>query len=248
MDSQKLDQTKSECLRTQQHNLRVKFETILKCGRYLNPLHLTIKLTQALTTPKAEEQNLDQESVKKCALNIERTTVHIARIIQALRSFARGAATGEFQNIKVRNLGTETLAFCDEKFRIASIEINLDEIPEDLSLDCQSVQIQQVLLNLLNNSHDALVPLRGPKWIRVKAHHDGQHVHISVTDSGLGIPKHIQNKITQPFFTTKEVGKGTGLGLSVSLGIIESHGGTLGLDPTSPNMCFQIKLPLVKKS
>jgi two-component system sensor histidine kinase DctS len=68
-------------------------------------------------------------------------------------------------------------------------------------------------------------------------------VEIAVTDSGMGIPKQIQAKIMQPFFTTKDIGKGTGLGLSISNGIMETHQGKLHLDDAPPNTKFVILLP-----
>jgi signal transduction histidine kinase len=68
-------------------------------------------------------------------------------------------------------------------------------------------------------------------------------VEVSVTDSGSGIPKEIQDKIMQPFFTTKPLGQGTGLGLSISKGFAESNGGSLTLDVASPQTKFILRLP-----
>ena len=67
---------------------------------------------------------------------------------------------------------------------------------------------------------------------------------IIVTDSGPGIPKDIQHKIMQPFFTTKPVGTGTGLGLSISRSLIERHKGKLTLDSQSQHTRFVIMLPV----
>jgi signal transduction histidine kinase len=98
------------------------------------------------------------------------------------------------------------------------------------------------LLNLLNNAHDAVekVPDR---WIRISAADLGKDVEIRVADSGPGISPGLRERIFQPFFTTKDVGKGTGLGLSVAKGIIESHAGWLGLNPSPEETCFVIQLP-----
>ena len=70
-----------------------------------------------------------------------------------------------------------------------------------------------------------------------------ENVIISVIDSGKGVPLEVQNKIFQPFFTTKEVGKGTGLGLSISKGIVEAHHGKLMIDNASPHTKFDLYLP-----
>lgn len=67
---------------------------------------------------------------------------------------------------------------------------------------------------------------------------------ISIADNGPGIPKSIQNKIFQPFFTTKPSGEGTGLGLSLSYDIIKAHGGDLSVDSSEDTGCtFTIYLP-----
>ena len=66
-------------------------------------------------------------------------------------------------------------------------------------------------------------------------------------DSGNGIPMDIQEKMFQPFYTTKEIGKGTGLGLSISRGIIRNHKGEFFIDNSSANTCFIITLPTIKK-
>ena len=64
-----------------------------------------------------------------------------------------------------------------------------------------------------------------------------------IIDSGLGIPKELQEKIMQPFFTTKGVGKGTGLGLAIVKGIVEEHKGEFMIDSKSQNTCFILKFP-----
>src|SRR5690606_24382258 len=101
----------------------------------------------------------------------------------------------------------------------------------DLKLSCRVIQLSQVILNLLGNSHDAICEQTVGKWIKVEVSETGSGsqdmVCIRITDSGKRISDDLIGKIMQPFFTTKEVGKGTGLGLSISKGIIESHGGTL---------------------
>ena len=109
-------------------------------------------------------------------------------------------------------------------------------------MNCRSTQIEQVLLNLLSNSYDAIVNTPGP-WILIVVKSNGQTAEISVTDSGKGIAPEIVSKIMQPFYTTKEVGKGTGLGLSISLGIIKSHHGEFYYDQNSKNTRFVIQLP-----
>ena len=69
-------------------------------------------------------------------------------------------------------------------------------------------------------------------------------LEIRVTDSGKGISTEVQNKLFQPFFTTKDIGKGTGLGLSVSRRMVANHLGELLVDNKNANTCFIIRLPI----
>jgi len=84
--------------------------------------------------------------------------------------------------------------------------------------------MHQVLLNLVNNAGDAI---EGPGKITIATRQDEHNVFITVTDTGKGMDSEQLKKIFDPFYTTKEVGKGTGLGLSVSIGIVQSLGGTI---------------------
>jgi C4-dicarboxylate-specific signal transduction histidine kinase len=105
-------------------------------------------------------------------------------------------------------------------------------------------EIVQVLVNLLNNSYDAIESQpRG--WARISLTLAAHDFHIEVTDSGAEIELEVAQKMMEPFFTTKMTGKGTGLGLSVSKQIIQSHNGELFYDPTSENTRFVFTLPKV---
>jgi C4-dicarboxylate-specific signal transduction histidine kinase len=97
-------------------------------------------------------------------------------------------------------------------------------------------------VNLVNNARDA-VAQAAIRWIRIEAVPAGGSMEISVADSGPGIPEDIRARIMDPFFTTKGVGRGTGLGLSISKAIVEDHGGSLILDPSSRHTRFVVKLP-----
>lgn len=109
--------------------------------------------------------------------------------------------------------------------------------PEELMLNADEGQLQQIVLNLYNNSRDAM-PGGGRLTIatvrrRIGGNEDdvptgitaGRYVQLSVADTGHGIPPDEMGRIFDPFFTTKEVGKGTGLGLSMLFGIVQQHGG-----------------------
>jgi signal transduction histidine kinase len=78
------------------------------------------------------------------------------------------------------------------------------------------------------NARDALDdPAVKSKWIRIRSFFENNWVKIDFSDNGCGIPKEIQDKIFEPFFSTKGVGQGTGLGLSISYGIIRDYQGKI---------------------
>lgn len=185
---------------------------------------------------------MDPVKIKQASESISRTADKIARIIKSLRSFAREGTYDPFEVVPVKQIIDETLEFCRTRFYNHGVEVEVLPIDPDLEVECRLIQIEQVLLNLLNNSFDAIANLKD-KWIRIEVKETEDHVEILVIDSGNGIPDIIADQIMLPFFTTKEVGKGTGLGLSISAGIIKSHNGDLHLQPGTPNTTFAIKLP-----
>ena len=101
----------------------------------------------------------------------------------------------------------------------------------------------QVLLNLINNSFDAIQGQESA-WIRIHGQSSGGKFILRVSDSGSGIPDEVVDKMMNPFFTTKPVGKGTGLGLSVARGLINEHGGELSYELFEGHTSFVIELPI----
>lgn len=185
---------------------------------------------------------VERETVKKMIANIIKTTDRIATIIRGLKSFAYGGGDTEFLSSTLGTVVDDTLALCREHFKVRGIELRRNEVSDELRVECQPVQISQVLLNLLNNASDAVEELE-EKWVGLHVEESEESVRITVSDSGSGVPKALRSKLMDPFFTTKDIGKGTGLGLSISKGIIDSHNGKLYLDETSKNTCFVIELP-----
>jgi PAS domain S-box-containing protein len=105
------------------------------------------------------------------------------------------------------------------------------------------VQLQQVVLNLMINSIDAMKAVDGTRELTIKSQRaENQHLLVSVSDTGVGLPSQQANEIFDAFFTTKP--DGTGMGLRISRSIIESHGGRLWADDNSPRgATFQFTLP-----
>jgi signal transduction histidine kinase len=100
-------------------------------------------------------------------------------------------------------------------------------------------ELNQVWTNIIDNAIDAW--REGPITLRTYA--KDENVFVEIQDDGPGIPPEIQQRIFEPFYTTKAPGVGTGLGLHISYTIIHKHHGQISVTSQPGNTCFQVKLP-----
>lgn len=189
------------------------------------------------------EPNIEISEHSQAIINIGS---RIGKIIMGLRGFSRDTKDDDKENFPIGQLITMTTDLCNEKFKNHGVEIIMEKAFLDIKINGQIVQLSQTLLNLLNNSFDAIQDLK-TKWVRINIILTDNNIELKVTDSGEGLSPQIVEKIFTPFFTTKEIGQGTGLGLSISKKIVEHHNGNLIYDSTSFNTCFVIQLPRIKQ-
>ncbi len=194
----------------------------------------------------SQQSEVDKTKLHHAAERISKTSFRIAKIVQGLRTFAREGSNDPCEAIPFVQVVNDSLELCRSRFMQNGIDLRVNQISGDLIVECQAVQISQVLVNLLQNAFDAIKESENP-WVSLDTQAQGDWLLITVTDSGHGISQEISEKIMQPFFTTKEVGKGTGLGLSISSSILANHGGSLEIDHNCPNTRFVIKLPFKAK-
>jgi PAS domain S-box-containing protein len=206
-----------------------------------NPLSVIVGRIQQLSL-LAESKNLAKEKLLEGLEGIESMSNRIARIIRGLRAFARDGMNDPFETKSIQQIVDETIELCQARFRHHEIKLNLELSSVPILIECRPVQISQILLNLLNNSFDAVVG-RPEAWVRLECRDQGESVQLRISDSGPAISPGVSAQMMQPFFTTKEIGKGTGLGLSISRGIASSHLGSLTFDPKSKNTTFILTLP-----
>ena len=209
-----------------------------------NPLSIIVGRTQILKSKVENIKNMREEDFETCSQNlnkIEETANLIAKIIRGLNAFSRNTENDPMTLHSVRAIINFAIELCDERLKSNQITIKVRE-GRDAEILCRDVQITQVLVNLINNSIDAVDKL-DEKWIEISVSVAPKKVIISVIDSGKGIAPHLVDKIMQPFFSTKQIGKGIGLGLSISKGIAESHNGKISYEPIFENTKFDLELP-----
>lgn len=190
---------------------------------------------------------IDREKLSTALERIERTSLRISRIIKSMRLFARNRQNSPLLATALSKLIEDTLDQYRNELNKNSITLRVGEIP-DLTIQCQPTQISQVFINLLSNSLDAVSELQ-ERWISIDFDFsDPEDLLVIFTDSGTGIPLAVQQRLMEPFFSTKRPGLGTGLGLAISKGIVEAHGGTLSLDTEANNTRFVIRIPKNRSS
>lgn len=180
-----------------------------------------------------EDQREEYFELAKSELNRLMSTV------QRMLDFYRPGAASP-SSVDLRELINYVINLMAKQLEKQKVRVRMD-IPEKLpNVKAVGGQVQQVLINLILNSFDAM-PDGGELFITARIVKDG--VEILLEDSGPGIPADHQSHIFEPFFSTKD--GGTGLGLTVSYNIITAHGGTLELaSHNGPGACFRVYLPI----
>ena len=204
-----------------------------------NPLSAVLGFTQLLqgseTQPKAR-QHLDR---------VYNEAVRCQKIVQNLLSVAR--------RHKPEKAAHQLNEVIEQVLDLRAYQMQVDDVTIERRFDpalpptlFDSHQIQQVVLNLVNNAHHAMMANGGrPRRLTVSTALEDGMVTARFADTGSGIPADRVQRLFEPFFTTKEPGKGTGLGLSVSLGIMKDHEGTLAVDSVvGEGSCFRFTIPL----
>ena len=196
----------------------------------------------ALALKNPEDKALTEKALHKAVGNCERAS----KIMESLLAVANGEMQ-EKQNTCLTGLVEDVFTCLCRDFAKDGITVNI-EIPEELTIWAVPVQIQQVLMNLILNGRDAMLP--GGGVLTIRARQAGDSVEIQVADTGCGIEPAVLEEIFEPFFTTKmdesSPGRcaGSGLGLAFCRRIIDSHGGCISVESKpQEGTTFRITLP-----
>lgn len=168
-------------------------------------------------------------------------SLHAREIIKKLMLFAKQMPPKK-DYVNINTLIEESVYFLEKRIRDANASVETKLAERLPSIIADSSQLYQVMVNLIVNALQAM-PEGG--IISIMSREDNGQIIIDIKDTGMGIPKSIQDKIFLPFFTTKDVNEGTGLGLPVVHGIISSHKGEIKVKSKKNNgSTFTVKLPI----
>jgi two-component system sensor histidine kinase HupT/HoxJ len=201
-----------------------------------------------------------QDGASREELIALRADLRLDRELANLREAIRGAHDGaervrdiveDLRRLSSDGSGEKVMFDLAETVRIAAswvlrgmkqpVNLVMDPMQQALVLG-RPGHVQQVVMNLVQNSVDALEGREGAE-IRLSVVAGVSEAVLTVIDNGPGIPEEVRASIFDPFFTTKAVGRGTGLGLSISHKIAEEHDGILALCDTPLGACFRLTLP-----
>jgi signal transduction histidine kinase len=205
----------------------------------------TISIDAANLASMKESDRVHTKEFDAAIRKIELTVSRVAKVISGLRAFARDGNKDSLEPVALGLVFEDVLGLCLEKFKNHGVQlVQPSSQTHGVEVLCRRVQLGQVLLNLLSNAFDAVSGRASgaARCVRVEVVRAEAKVLLKVFDSGPGVSPEAQERLFQPFFTTKEIGKGTGLGLSISKGLMEDQGGRLFYDNQSKESCFVIEL------
>ncbi|HET7290698.1 MAG TPA: PAS domain S-box protein [Thermodesulfobacteriota bacterium] len=212
-----------------------------------NPLAVVIGYSEMLLS-EPELGGEARDAIRAIHAESERAK----KVIQNMLSFAR-KHNPEKEVIQVNDVIEKTLGLTDYELRKNSVTVVKDLDPDLPETVADPNQLQQVFLNLIINSQQAMSETEDTRQLTIRSRlkePEGKDagkrnvIQVAFEDNGPGIPDASIKKIFDPFYTTKPKGKGTGLGLSVSFGIIKEHGGEIFVKPNDgKGVTFFVELP-----
>lgn len=203
-----------------------------------NPLeHIAI-----LQHPNGEELLKTAHDIAALQLNLANISLAVdktKKVVFALKSYAYSRDRDRSENIDLRQTIETVLTIYHNQLKYGiDLTTDLQPVPE---IRAFADELSQVWTNLLQN---AIQAMNGEGKLEVRLWQEAEQIFITFCDDGPGIPPAIQEKIFQPFFTTKKQGEGTGLGLDICKRIIEKHNGNLQVDSVPGSTTFRVRLPV----
>lgn len=195
----------------------------------------------------SENSKLNMTEARRLAEKILQGTARIEKTVKSLAKLSYRKTDDVYERRCISDIINDALNVSNEKFHSSGVNVQVSKSASEIVIECVPIEISQAILNLLNNSFDAIESM-DTKWIHIDITDLDPNVEIAIIDSGPGIPIEILDRLWEPFYTSKEVGKGTGLGLAISRRLIEKHDGRLYVDTHSKNTRFVIELPKISKN
>jgi C4-dicarboxylate-specific signal transduction histidine kinase len=208
------------------------------------PLNI-IKLALSNLTNSIKKGRATEESMMSRLERIDSAVDRAATIIDHMRAFGRVAGEGvaPFTIVSAVNAAADLVR---EPMAAKGVDL-INQIQEPVWVQGNTIQFEQVLINMVNNARDAILDASASGAVTLRQTLEDGFVTVMIEDTGGGIPPEVVPHVFEPFYTTKPVGKGTGLGGSISYGIVQDMQGTIWAENVGEGARISIRLPIYSK-
>jgi two-component system NtrC family sensor kinase len=203
----------------------------------------TASETASNNAAAATKDSVDLASIDEALATIGTETARCGDIVKNLLLFSNRREAG-FESTDLNALLERTVKLIQHRADLEEVKVRFDLDPNLPEIHASPTELQQAVLAVLINALEAM-PDGGVLSLQTRASTPDEPagVFLEISDTGIGIPEHLQARIFEPFFSTKEVGKATGLGLAVVYGIAERHGSRVNVQSNEKGTTFRIFLP-----
>ncbi len=214
-----------------------------------NPLFLIKGFNNRIKVELSKYNKDAYEKVHDFVREVDENSQRIMKIVNHFRDFSR-QAEHNYVPILVNDIISRSFILLKEQLKLRSINIRQNLTIEDAKIMGNGNQLEQVFINIITNARDAIEEAHGAQGgeLVVCTRREGRSAVVEFADNGIGVEEEQQQRIFDPFYTTKEVGEGTGLGLSISHGIITEHKGQISCkSKRGKGASFMVTLPLYQE-
>jgi C4-dicarboxylate-specific signal transduction histidine kinase len=202
------------------------------------PLNIISMVLEKILFDTSRNQKIDIAFVKEKSERIFENITRIRNIIDHIRAFSRNHDDYVFSSFNINTAIENAVSMTTEQFKHLGIDVFLNLDRELPAIFGNTYKFEQVIVNLLVNSKDAVLEKKGlgndftDMVIGIRSFMEDHALIVEVTDNGMGIKDDDIDNVILPFYTTKDEGKGTGLGLSICYQIIKELNGTIDIIST----------------
>lgn len=215
---------------------------VASAGHELSQPVQTISMSSALLSRLIQNPQNNAQPIGELLTHIKDATSRLSRILVSFKEFSyKDTFKQEKFDLSQAIEKIKTLTEFDLRGKRIAFQVSTPATPLWIQGDLS--RIEQILINLINNARDACLKSDHP-FVKIKAIEFQNWIRIEISNSGPAIPLHVQARLFERFFTTKEKGKGTGLGLTICLDLIKRHNGRIWFCSEDELTTFVVDLPI----
>lgn len=212
-----------------------------------NPLTGVLNNIQLIKMEIKQKRDLNLESFRDILDAVESSASRCKKIIRSLLDFSH-PSKGAFKLLFINEIIEKAISVIEQEMNLKNIFVQKELSPDLPAILGDTQLLNQVIFDIIANAQWAIEekPTKEGGVITIKTQYapEKNGIHISISDTGIGIPQENLDKIFEPFFTTKPVGQGTGLGLSIVHSILAQHNATIEVESqVDKGTTFRIFLP-----